>query len=470
MTVRTRFAPSPTGYLHIGGARTALYSWLYARRMHGQFILRIEDTDRERSNQAAIDAILEGMHWLGLDCDEGPYYQTHKLTRYREVIQRLLDEDKAYYCYCTREELDELRTEQLKLKLKPRYDGRYRDYKGPPREGVLPVVRFKNPTQGTIAVNDLVRGRVAFDNAELDELVILRTDGTPTYNFTVVVDDMDMQISHVIRGDDHLNNTPRQINIFRALGVEPPCYAHIPMIRGADGKKLSKRHGAVSVMRYREEGYLPDALLNYLVRLGWAHGDQEIFTREEMIDLFDIRDINQSAATFDQDKLLWLNQQYLKVSRYSQRAEELAWHIKQQKLSTSDGPNLEALFNVQKERAKTLKDLVNDSRIFYQAYEKYDKKAATKYLRAGAMEVLESLYDAFKSVSDWNRIRLHEIVEKVADTHELKMGKVAQPLRVAVTGRAASPSIDMTLELLGKERTLNRIKRTIKAISTNSFI
>ncbi len=410
------------------------------------------------------------MNWLGLGYDEGPYYQTDKLPRYREVIQRLLDEDKAYYCYCTREELDELRAEQLKLKLKPRYDGRYRDYKGPPREGVKPVVRFKNPTQGTTTVNDLVRGRVAFDNAELDDLVILRTDDTPTYNFTVVVDDMDMQISHVIRGDDHLNNTPRQINIFRALGVEPPHYAHIPMILGADGKKLSKRHGAVSVMRYREEGYLPDALLNYLVRLGWAHGDQELFTREEMIQLFDIHDINQSAATFDRDKLLWLNQQYLKTSSYSQLAEELAWHIKQQYLSTIDGPDLEALFNVQKERTKTLQDLVSDSRIFYQTYETYDKKAATKYLKAGAVEVLESLYDAFETVSDWNRVRLHEIVETVAEAHDLKMGKVAQPIRVAVTGRAASPSIDTTLELLGKKCTLSRIKRTIEAIRTNKLV
>ena len=470
MTVRTRFAPSPTGYLHIGGARTALYSWLYARRMNGQFILRIEDTDQERSTQAAIDAILESMDWLGLDYDEGPYYQTHRLTRYREVIQRLLDEDKAYHCYCTREELEDLRSVQLKLKLKPRYDGRYRDYKGPPRQGVQPVVRFKNPPRGIVAVNDLVRGRVAFNNAELDDLVILRTDGTPTYNFTVVVDDMDMQISHVIRGDDHLNNTPRQINIFRALGVEPPRYAHIPMILGSDGKKLSKRHGAVSVIKYREEGYLPDALLNYLVRLGWAHGDQEIFTREEMIDLFDIRDINQSAATFDQNKLLWLNQQYLKMSSYSQRAEELAWHIKRQQLSTVDGPDLEALFEVQKKRAKTLKDLVSDSRIFYQTYENYDKKAATKYLKAEVVAVLESLYGAFEAVSGWNRMKLHEVVEKVAEAHELKIGKVAQPLRVAVTGTAASPSIDTTLELLGKKRTLSRIKRTIEAMRTNNLV
>lgn len=470
MTVRTRFAPSPTGYLHIGGARTAFFSWLVARRWGGQFILRIEDTDRERSTQAAIDAILESMNWLGLDFDEGPYYQTQRLARYQEVIQQLLDEDKAYYCYCTREELESLRAEQLRLKQKPRYDGRYRDYRGPPRPGVEPIVRFKNPQEGVVVVDDLVRGHVAFNNAELDDLVILRADGLPTYNFAVVVDDREMGISHVIRGDDHLNNTPRQINMFRALGVEPPRYAHIPMILGADGKKLSKRHGAVSVMRYREEGFLPDALLNYLVRLGWAYGDQEIFTRDELIQLFDIKDINQSAAIFNPEKLLWVNQRYLQASHYAQRAEELAWHLEQQQLSTAEGPDLEAVFEVQKERTKTMRDMVSDSRIFYHPYEHYDRKAATKHLKPESAKVLESLYSAFEELSDWSRAQLHEVVEQVAQAYQLKMGKVAQPLRVALTGSAASPSIDATLELLGKHQTLSRIKRTIDAIDGGALV
>jgi glutamyl-tRNA synthetase len=469
-TVRTRFAPSPTGYLHIGGARTAFYSWLATRHWGGQFILRIEDTDRERSTQAAIDAILQSMNWLGLDFDEGPYYQTQRLARYQEVIQQLLDEDKAYYCYCTREELDSLRAEQLRLKQKPRYDGRYRNYQGPVRAGVEPVVRFKNPQEGVVVVNDLVRGQVVFNNAELDDLVVLRTDGLPTYNFAVVVDDMDMGISHVLRGDDHLNNTPRQINMLRALGVEPPYYAHIPMILGADGKKLSKRHGAVSVMRYREEGYLPDALLNYLVRLGWSHGDQEIFTRDELIRLFEIKDINQSAAIFNPEKLVWVNQRYLQASHYAQCAEELAWHLEQQQLATAAGPDLELLFEVQKERTKTLRDMVSDSRIFYQTYEHYDRKAAAKHLKPESAKVLENLYSAFKEISAWKRTQLHGVVEQVAKAHQLKMGKVAQPLRVALTGSAASPSIDATLELLGKPQTLSRIKRTLDAMNEGTLV
>ena len=464
MSVRTRFAPSPTGYLHIGGARTALFSWLYARRMGGQFILRIEDTDRERSTEASVNAILESMEWLNLECDEGPYYQTKRIKRYKEVIQQLLDEDKAYYCYCTKEELDELRERQLALKLKPRYDGRYRDYKGPPRPGVEPVVRFKNPLNGIVVVDDLVRGKVAFDNQELDDLIIARADGSPTYNFTVVVDDMDMRISHVIRGDDHLNNTPRQINVFRALGVESPQYAHIPMILGADGKRLSKRHGAVSVMQYRDDGYLPEALLNYLVRLGWSYGDQEIFTREEMINLFDIKDINQSASVFNPEKLLWLNQTYLKSSTYTQQAKALEWHLRQQNISWQEGPSLEALFDVQKERTKTLKDLAAESRFFYEDFEAYDAKAATKHLKLGALEVLKSLLEAFETMEPWSRDALHDLVRQVAESHDMKLGKVAQPLRVAMTGGAVSPSIDATLELIGKPRTLTRLKRAIQFI------
>jgi glutamyl-tRNA synthetase len=468
MAIRTRFAPSPTGYLHIGGARTALFSWLYARRWGGQFVLRIEDTDRERSTQESIDAILAVMDWLGLDYDEGPYYQSQRMDRYREVIDQLLDAGQAYHCYCTKEELDALRESQLRQRLKPRYDGRYRDHKGPPRPGVDPVVRFKNPLQGIVVVDDVVRGKVAFDNAQLDDLVIARPDGTPTYNFTVVVDDMDMRMTHVIRGDDHLNNTPRQINIFRALGAEPPRYAHIPMILGTDGKRLSKRHGAVSVMQYRAEGYLPEALLNYLVRLGWSHGDQEIFSRQEMIGLFDIQDINPSASTFNPEKLLWLNQHYLRESRYGAMAEALAWQFRAQGVPTGDGPDLEALFQVQKMRTKTLKELVEQSRFFYEDFADYDQKAAKKFLRSAALPVLQALLETLEGLQGWAAAEIHAAVVRVAQAQGLKLGKVAQPLRLAVSGGAVSPSIDLTLELLGRARTLERIRRAIRHIASRA--
>jgi glutamyl-tRNA synthetase len=467
MAIRTRFAPSPTGYLHIGGARTALFSWLYARRWGGQFVLRIEDTDRERSTQESIDAILSGMDWLGLDYDEGPCYQSQRMDRYRQVIDQLLEAGQAYYCYCTKEELDELRESQLRQRLKPRYDGRYRDYKGPPRPGVDPVVRFKNPLQGIVVVDDLVRGKVAFDNAELDDLVIARADGTPTYNFTVVVDDMEMRMTHVIRGDDHLNNTPRQMNVFRALGAQPPRYAHIPMILGADGKKLSKRHGAVSVMQYHDEGYLPAALLNYLVRMGWSHGDQEIFSRQEMIELFDIKDINPSASTFNPEKLLWLNQHYLRESRYQDMADALLWQFRAQGvLPPADGPGLQTLFQVQKARTKTVKELVAQSRFFYEDFADYDEKAAKKFLKPAALAVLQALLETLEGLQGWAAAEIHEAVVRVAEAQGLKLGKVAQPLRVAVSGGAASPSIDLTLELLGRARALERIRGAIRYIAS----
>ena len=326
MTVRTRFAPSPTGLLHIGGVRTALFCWLHARRHSGTFILRVEDTDRERSTDEAVQVILDGMEWLGLKADEGPYYQTRRMDRYREVIEQLLREGKAYRCYCTKEELEALRTEQLARKEKPRYDGRWRD-RTDSRPGVDPVIRFKNPLAGEVVVDDVIHGRVVFDNRELDDLIIARADGSPTYNFCVVVDDMDMKVTDVIRGDDHLNNTPRQMNMLKALGATPPAYAHVPMILGPDGAKLSKRHGAVSVLQYREEGYLPEALLNYLVRLGWSHGDQEVFTLEEMAQLFDIKDVNKSASAFNPDKLLWLNQQHMMRAPLYDLALQLKWQL-----------------------------------------------------------------------------------------------------------------------------------------------
>lgn len=469
MSVRTRFAPSPTGYLHIGGARTALFSWLYARKMQGQFVLRIEDTDRERSSPEAVEAILAGLSWLGLDWDAGPYYQTQRTGRYQEVIRQLFDADLAYYCYCTKEELDELRAQQERRKEKPRYDGRYRDYQGPPRAGVDPVVRFKNPLEGTVVVEDIVKGHVSYRNTELDDLVIARADGTPTYNFTVVVDDMDMGITHVIRGDDHLNNTPRQINIFHALGAKPPRYAHIPLIHGTDGKKLSKRHGAFSVTQYREEGYLPEALLNYLVRLGWSHGDQEIFAREAMIELFDVNDINTSASTFNPEKLLWLNQHYLKHSRYEQVADALKAQFAAQHLAHDQGPDVKALFEVQQERTKTLKELVDQSRYFFEDFDAYDDKAARKHLKAEATPMLKRLRDTLAELPEWYRTPIHEAIIHFAEAEQLKLGKVAQPLRVAVTGGSTSPSIDITLELVGKPRTLARIERAIQTIEVGAL-
>ncbi|MGH8502840.1 MAG: glutamate--tRNA ligase [Gammaproteobacteria bacterium] len=468
MTMRTRFAPSPTGYLHIGGARTALFSWAYARKLGGEFVLRIEDTDRERSTQASVDAILDGLAWLGLDYDQGPYYQSRRGDRYREVIEQLLSAGQAYYCYCTREELETMRAAQLEVKQKPRYDGRYRDYDGPPRPGIEPVVRFKNPLAGDIVVDDLVHGRVTFSNEELDDLIIARADGSPTYNLTVVVDDMDMGITHVIRGDDHLNNTPRQINILHALGADRPQYAHVPMILGADGKRLSKRHGAVSVLQYRDDGYLPQALVNYLVRLGWAHGDQEIFSRAELIALFDIQQVHRAAATFNPDKLLWLNQHYIKESPSDCVVPHLRGQIARLDIPLEHGPSLESVWAAQRERAKTLKELAANSRFLYVDFDGYDEKAAARHLTAEAADTLEALAKLLVALDDWQAPAIHQVVATLADERGLKLGKVAQPVRVAVSGGAVSPPIDITLELLGKSRTVARISAAINYIRTSS--
>jgi glutamyl-tRNA synthetase len=462
--VKTRFAPSPTGDLHIGGARTALFSWLYARKHGGPFVLRIEDTDLERSTPESINAILEAMTWLGLDYEEGPFYQTQRFERYREVLRRLMSEGKAYYCYCTKEELDALRSDQLARKEKPRYDGRYRDYQGPPREGVEPVIRFKNPVHGEVVVDDLVRGRIVFKNTELDDLIIARADASPTYNFCVVVDDMDMGISHVIRGDDHINNTPRQINILQALGVPPPCYAHVPMILGADGRRLSKRHGAVSVMQYRDEGYLPQALLNYLVRLGWAYGDQEVFCLNDMIQSFDLKDVNRAPSTFNPEKLLWLNQHYLKAADPADVARHLSWHMGQLGIDPSQGPTLVEVVKAFRERSKTLKDMAESSRFLYQEFQSYDEKAAKKHLNNETEPCLLRLQASLQALPTWRAEPIHSVIGDVAEQLALKMGKVAQPLRVAVSGTAVSPPIDITLELLGQENTLRRIERALDFI------
>jgi glutamyl-tRNA synthetase len=449
MTVRTRFAPSPTGLLHIGGVRTALFCWLYARRFGGKFILRVEDTDRERSTAEAVQVILDGMQWLGLDADEGPFYQSERYPRYREVIRQWLDAGKAYHCWCSKEELEEMRNAQLARKEKPRYDGRCRNGTTP-REGVKPVVRFKNPLEGAVVVADAVHGDVVFQNAELDDLIIERSDGNPTYNFCVVVDDYDMRVSHVIRGDDHLNNTPRQMNMLRAMGVEPPLYAHLPMILGPDGTKLSKRHGAVSVLAYREAGYLPEALLNYLARLGWSHGDQEIFSLDEMTALFDITDVNKSASAINPDKLAWINQQHLMRLPPAQVVPELRWQLERLGVSAPDDAVLEAVVLAQRERSKTLKEMAEASRFFFEFPARIDEKAAKKHLGNDARPVLEGARASLAAIARWDTGAIHQAVQELADTRGLGLGKVAQPIRVAVSGGSVSPPIDQTLAILGR--------------------
>lgn len=464
MTVRTRFAPSPTGFLHIGGVRTALFAWLFARHHGGQFILRIEDTDRERSTQAAVDAILEGMAWAGLGWDEGPYYQMQRLDRYQAVAQQLLASGHAYHCYCTRDELDAMRAEQQARGDKPRYDGRCRD-RTSPRDGVPPVVRFRTPGEGTIVVDDLVRGRVEFANADLDDLVIMRPDGVPTFHFGVVVDDADMGITHVIRGDDHLNNTPRQMHILAALGQPIPAYAHLPMILGPDGAKLSKRHGAVNVLEYREAGFLPEALLNCLVRLGWAAGDQEIFGIDEMVALFDIDGVNASAARFDPEKLRWINQQHLRSADAGRVAAALAPHYAAAGVDVVGGPPLEAVADAYRERAATLRDIVDASHYLFGDAPPRDEAAFRKHLVPAVRAPLLDLLLRLRALPDWNRGAIHGAVAAAAEAGGLGFGKLGQPLRVAVTGGTVSPPIDVTVELVGKARTLARIEAALAGIA-----
>ena len=463
MTITTRFAPSPTGYLHVGGARTALFSWLYARKHGGKFILRIEDTDLERSTQESVDAILEGMAWLGLDYDEGPFYQTHNFDRYKEIIQQLLAQGDAYYCYCSKEELEQLRTDQMANKEKPRYNGKC-SASGPLLQDSEPVIRFRNPTDGVVVIHDLVKGDITVANKELDDLIIARADGTPTYNLTVVVDDMDMKVTHVIRGDDHINNTPRQINILNALKVKLPEYAHLPMILGPDGARLSKRHGAVSVMQFRDEGYLPDALLNYLVRLGWSHGDQEIFSVDEMVGFFELYDVNVSASIFNMEKLLWLNHQYIMNGDPAHVARHLSWHMGQLGIDPSDGPDLIDVVKVQRERSKTLVEMAASSVYFYKEFDSYEEKAVKKNFTLGSDQVLVRLRDELVALTAWTAQEIHQIIVNLAEVLGLNMGKVAQPLRVAICGSGVSPAIDVTLTLVGREKTLDRIDRAINYI------
>ncbi len=463
MTVRTRFAPSPTGVLHLGSVRTALFCWLYARHHQGQFVLRIEDTDRERSTPENVEAILDGMAWLGLDADEGPFYQTQRMDRYQEVIADWLDKGLAYHCYCTKEELDEMRAEQMQRGEKMRYDGRWRD-RTDAREGVDPVVRFKNPLDGEVVVEDQVRGRVVFQNAELDDLIIARSDGTPTYNFTVIIDDYDMQITHVIRGDDHLNNTPRQMNRLAAMGAEPPIYAHLPMILGPDGAKLSKRHGAVDIRDYREQGYLPEVMLNYLVRLGWSYGDQEVFSVDEMIKLFDIADVNQWASAFNPEKLLWQNQQHIIAAPAERIGKLLAPFLVEAGLDPEAGPPADDVARVFRERAETLSQMAASARYCFEDFDEIDAKAAKKNLRPVILEPLVAAREKLAGLEEWSPEAIAEAIAGVAETFEINMGKLGQPIRVAVTGGPVSPPIDTTVWLVGPERTLKRLDTAIEMV------
>lgn len=456
MTVRTRFAPSPTGFLHVGGVRTALFSWLYAKRHHGEFILRIEDTDQERSTQESVQAILDGMAWLGMSYDEGPFYQTQRYGRYRQVVQQLLDEGKAYRCECSKERLEALREAQIAAKEKPRYDGHCRSKNLPATDKPF-VVRFKNPEQGTVSFHDQVYGEIHIANSELDDLILIRSDGHPTYNFAVVIDDMDMKITHVIRGDDHINNTPRQINLFHALNAPIPIFAHLPMILGEDGKRLSKRHGAVSVLEFKDLGILPHALLNYLVRLGWSNGDQEIFSIDEMINYFDLKSVSRGVSSFNYEKLYWLNQHYQKSDPVEEVAKALRWHFEKKGINLEQGPALTDLVAIQAERCKTLAEICQMSLYFYADSIEYDEGAVKKHLRPVVLEPLTALYERLKTVESWEKEYLQECINDISVQFDINMGKIAQPLRVAVTGSGMSPSIDMTLMLLGKERVLTRL-------------
>ncbi len=464
MTCRTRFAPSPTGYLHIGGARTALYCWLEARRRGGQFILRIEDTDRERSTQAAIDAILEAMDWLGLDYDEGPIYQTARVERYREVAEQLVAAGQAYYAYESKEELDAMREAAMAKGEKPRYNGAYRDQGAPYRDDPNRVIRLKNPLDGVVAWDDKVKGRIEIGNTELDDLVIFRPDGYPTYNFAVVVDDLDMGITDVVRGDDHVNNTPRQINIYRALGADVPAFSHLPMILDEQGAKLSKRTGAADVMQYRDAGYLPHALLNYLVRLGWSHGDQEIFSIDEMKSLFDLKDVNAKASRLDMAKLGWLNQQYLKEDAPEDVAKHFEWQLREAGYDLAAGPAPADVVLALRDRVQTLKDMAERAAVWFQPLTEYDDKAVAKHLKPEAKAPLAEARARLEALADWDVEAIGEALHATAEALGLGMGKVAQPLRVAITGTQVSPDIAHTVYLAGRDEALKRIDAAIALI------
>lgn len=465
-TVRTRFAPSPTGYLHLGGARTALYSWAFARHHKGQFILRVEDTDVERSTPEAVQAIMDGMAWLNLDYDEGPFFQMQRMDRYRAMIDKLLEKGDAYLCYCTQEELNQMREKQRENGQRIRYDGTWRPEAGKvlptPTTDVKPVVRFKNPLSGAVTWDDLVKGPISINNEEMDDLIIARQDGTPTYNFCVVVDDWEMKITHVIRGDDHINNTPRQINILKALGGDQPIYGHIPMILGPDGEKLSKRHGAVSVVQYHEEGFLPDAMINYLARLGWSHGDDELFSREQLIEWFDSTNLSKSAAQFDPEKLKWVNAHYMKQAPKEVLLSDLQTRLEKEGVNAFEGPKLADVLDVVLERASTLVQLRDEAALFYKVPSVNVEELKPMLEEAGVRAALAEFNEGLNSV-EWNVEALSGLVKTTIKNHGLKMPKLAMPLRLMLTGITQTPSIDKVMNLLGKHTVQTRIAQGLQS-------
>ena len=466
--IKTRFAPSPTGVLHVGGARTALFCWLFSKQVNGRFVLRIEDTDLERSTPESVKAILDAMEWLGLDYDEGPYYQTERFERYREAIAQLVEQGDAYYCQCSRERLDALRERQMANREKPRYDGCCRDLGLRPQAGQPMVVRFRNPQDGVVSFKDHVKGDVTVSNSELDDLIIERSDGSPTYNLSVVVDDMDMEITHVLRGDDHVNNTPRQVNILRALGAPVPEYAHVPMILGDDGKRLSKRHGAVGVMEYYDAGYLPEAMLNYLVRLGWSYGDQEIFTRAEMIEKFSLAGLNKSASSFNTEKLRWINQQYLMSSALDSIIRLVKQRLQRLGIDPGEVGDLDSVVDLYRQRVATINELADSILYYFREFDDYDQKAAAKALKAPALEPLRLLHDRLAQLADWSAPAIHGVIEGITTDLDVGMGKVGQPLRVAITGGSFSPPIDQTAALVGRDRCVARLQRAIDYVESTS--
>lgn len=451
--MKSRFAPSPTGYLHIGGARTALFAWLWAKKNNSKFVLRIEDTDKERSSQDSVDAILQGIDWLGLSYDEGPIYQSDRFERYKEVVSQLLDNGKAYYCECTKERLEEMREAQMASGDKSKYDGCCRD-----KKLISGVVRFLNPDNGTVSFNDYVKGVIEIANSELDDLIIARSDGSPTYNLTVVVDDHDMNIECVIRGDDHINNTPKQINLYESLGWYVPRFAHVPMILGSDGSRLSKRHGAVNLMTYRDAGFLPKALLNYIVRLGWSHGDQEIFSVDEMIKLFELKNINKSSASFNQEKLDWINQSYIKTTEIDELVSELEWHLNQLSIDLSDGPDIKEVIEVLRDRSKSLVDMAKNCVMFYHDFEDFDSDLAIKFFNLESKSVLGDLLINLETLEQWSAEHIYEVIQSICQSRNIGFGKVGQPLRLAISGDGEAGSIDKCSQLVGKKRVLLRLK------------
>jgi glutamyl-tRNA synthetase len=459
MTVVTRFAPSPTGYLHIGGARTALFSWAYAKRHQGKFILRIEDTDIERSTPEAVEAIMDGMTWLHLDFDEGPIYQTKRMAVYKQYIDQLIKEDKAYLCYSSKEELEVLRESQMKAGLKPKYDGKWRPEPGkslpPTPKNIQPVVRFKNPTSGVVSWHDLVKGEITIANEELDDLVIARGDGTPTYNFCVVIDDWEMKVTHVIRGDDHINNTPRQINLLKALNANIPAYAHLSMILGDDGQKLSKRHGAVSVMQYFDQGYLPEAILNYLARLGWSHGDDEIFSMTDFCQWFDLDHITSSSAQFNTEKLDWLNSHYIKTLPLDRISSAIEPYLKKVVHTPIDQNLLIGAIDIHRERANHLTNLAKDIAYIFEV-QKPNQQDFEKHINVEALELIKSFQASLNKI-DWTKEAIHNVMNEVVTLHAIKFPKLAMPLRVLLTGIAQSPSIDAVMAILGRDETMKRL-------------